>query len=361
MRVLLSLVLGASAVLAQEDSGVILRQTFAKDAQGWMVMGQGGGVSVSGGALAIRYDLDAKQFGPAVVPVPSGLAGMRQIRFRVKADHDTAIALLLIEKKPGGGNYTAMFWAPANAWQQIELTPADFAIGEGPSDPVDADGKLDLDQVTAIGLVDLAGFFNHLDMGANSPLVVARTTGTHSLQLSGFEVMRSGAERKSTTRIDGFDRGFLQWFTLGGMDLKLATEGSPLGAPALQASYEPAEGSIEVVSRSTAGIDLSQAKRIAFDVASEREITLAISLELTKPGSSQGPRYMLTVFPPAGRKPFHVDVRLADFDHDENSPDGPVRLDPARIKSIAFVDISAMMGGQIGSNKFWISKLEALR
>jgi hypothetical protein len=48
--------------------------------------------------------------------------------------------------------------ALANAWQQVELTPADFALGDGPNDPADPDDKLELDQVEGIAIFDFAHF-----------------------------------------------------------------------------------------------------------------------------------------------------------------------------------------------------------
>jgi hypothetical protein len=52
--------------------------------------------------------------------------------------------------------------ALANAWQQAKLTPADFALGDGPNDPTDPDDKLDLDQVEGIATFDFAHFLGSL-------------------------------------------------------------------------------------------------------------------------------------------------------------------------------------------------------
>ncbi len=60
---------------------------------------------------------------------------MKSLRFRARTDHDTTIGVVLSERKPGGGNYVAMFWSPANSWQQVELTPRDFALSDSPTDP----------------------------------------------------------------------------------------------------------------------------------------------------------------------------------------------------------------------------------
>src|SRR5271154_3689040 len=145
MRLLCLLLAAVSAALAQRDPGTLLRNTFDQDTEGWIAMGPNATVSASH-ALKFTYELGAKQFSAAVTRVDLSLARLQRIRFRVKTDHDTALGFYLSERKPGGG-YTVWFGAPANTWQPVELTPGDFALNDGPTDPVDPDGKLDLDQV----------------------------------------------------------------------------------------------------------------------------------------------------------------------------------------------------------------------
>ena len=350
MRAFLVLLAGIAAATAQPS----LDQ--------WKAMGEGGSVGVDEkSGLAFTYSLGVKKFSAAVLPVSGELAHMQRIRFRVKADHDTAIGVLLSEHKPGGGDYSAWFWAPSNQWQQIELGPGDFASSDGPNDPVDADGKMDLDQVQGVGVFDLAHFFGSLPENPAFPVIVAKSAGTHTLLLDDFQILDSAAPRVKASPgaipIDLFDRGFLQWITLGGIDLKLSTADNPLGRPALQASYEQIEGRYAILVGRLSNLDLSQAKRIAFDIASEHEATLVVSLEVKKAGSVQGPRFSATIHPPAGRKVFHVNLSLDTFEQDQNAPG---KLDPARLKSIAITDVTAAGGGDAGSNTIWIGKVEAL-
>ena len=62
------------------------------------------------------------------------------------------------------------------------------------------------------------------------------------------ELGRARAEVVAGT-IDIFDRSFLRWITLGGMDLKLSASGNPLGMRALQAKYQQAEGQFSLLLR----------------------------------------------------------------------------------------------------------------
>src|SRR5260370_41528593 len=112
--------------------------------------------------------------------------------------------------------------------------------------------------------------------------------------------------------------------------------------------------------RRLSNFDLAKAKRVSFDIASEHDTTLVISLELKKPGGA-GPRYTATIYPPANRKVFHVNLALSDFQPDQTQPNSsPAKLDPSQLNSIAIMDISSSAGGDAGPNTIWIGKLEAL-
>jgi len=347
MRLLTTVLLGALAATAQQSSDVLLRQTFETDTAGWVAMGVGAAVQATNHALSLTYEPRPKQIAAAVLPASPAFDRFQRLRFRARTDYDTAVGVILSEKEPGG-RYMASFWSPANTWQEIELTPADFIVNDGPGDPVDADGKLDTDSLQGIGIFDLGEFFGALPDNPEFPVVINRPSGMHSILLEDFRVLSSPRQRPSAGVIDVFDRDFLRWLTLGGMDLRLSDSGNPLRMRALQARYQQVEGQFEVLLRPLSNIDLSKATRLAFDIASEHESTLVVSLEL-----KQGARYNLTIYPPGGRELFHVNLKLADFE-------GPGTLDPAKLKSLGITDITAASGGAPATNTIWIGKVETL-
>jgi len=351
----------------------LIKQTFDTETEGWMAMGGTASVKVThdasaiksgAGALAYTYSLDGEGFGAAILPVGARkVAEMRGVRFWVKSDHDTAVGVLLSEKKPGG-NYTAIFWAPKDVWQRVDLNLADFAANDGPTDPVDPDGKLDTDQVEGVGLIDLSALFNHVP--AEAPMVVTHSTGSHTLYIDDFEIPSTpAAEAPKPMTVDRFDRSFSSWFTLGGISISvLSSTDNPIGGPALLASIQAADGKIAILTRRVNGPSIAGAKRIAFDVAADHEGTFILSIEVEKKGSAtgQGPRYNFMFYPPDGRKVFRVNVSLTDFDHDDNSPEDPAsKLEAGRIKTISIGDITAMAGGASGPNKIWIGPVEMVR
>lgn len=333
MRTLLWLPLAAALAFAQPAAAP------------WFALGQGNSLKATvPGTLEFDYVLAPKHLAAMVMPAPPELAQAALIHLSVKADHSTAMAVLLNEKKPGGGNYTAWFWAPAGEWQTVDLTPADFSVTDGEGDPVDADGKLDLDAVESIGILDLTQFFGTVKAETPLPVRMAEASGSHKVLVKDFEVLAS-----SSSRGTAFDRGFLDWVSPGGMDLKLSQTGNPLGVRALEASYDHREGEFDLLLRregTARPAGAPKPSRIVFDVASERETTLVVSLETRKPGGGSGPRYTMQIFPPGGREVFHVDLKLADFQ-------GPGKFDPDQWRTTAILDIT---DAEI-ANRLWIGEV----
>jgi hypothetical protein len=349
MRTLLLLLAAAVLGLAQTESENLLSQSFESSTAGWMALGDGASVqagSIGGrGALSFNYVLAPKRLAVLAMAAPASLPRAGRLRISLKTDHSTAMAVLLSEKKPGGGNYAAWFWAPANRWQTIELAAADFSVSDGPEDPVDADGKLDLDAVESIGILDLAQFFGTLKATASLPVRIADASGRHTLLLDRFDLLAGPPPRASA-----FDRGFLDWVSPGGIDLRLSETGNPLGERALQASYQHHDGELDILVRREGRVPIRPSgpkpERLAFDVASEREVVLLVSLEMKKPGGGEGPRYTLPIYAPGGREVFHVDLKLADFD-------GPEKFDAAEWRTTAIVDVT----DADGPNTLWIGNV----
>jgi|HubBroStandDraft_1064217.scaffolds.fasta_scaffold121369_1 hypothetical protein len=335
---------------AQQTPEVLVHQDFETDPTVWSAVGLGSSVSIThlpgqahsgNSALAFSYQLKRGQIAAAVTPASPKLAKMQRLRFWVKTDHDTPGAVLLSETKPGGGNYTAWFWAPANTWQQIEMSPADFVLSDGPQDPKDPDGKLDLDQLQAVGILDLGSFF--------APPAPA---APHTMWIDDFEAIGGPAPAEADSmRIDNFDRGYLPWITSGVMNLKLAAPDNPLHEPALEAAYDETDAPLPVLLRRIGNHDLAKAVRLDFDVASEEDVTLLVALEVNRPGVAQGPRFNLPIYPPGKREVFHVSVKLEDFQ-------GQGVLDPSQLKTLIITDPAGAGDGVGVHNRIWIGKVE---
>ncbi len=134
------------------------------------------------------------------------------------------------------------------------------------------------------------------------------------------------------------------------MTLSFVSEPGPLGEPCLKATYADTSGPYPVLVRSVGNLDLSSAKRLMFDIASENEATIVIAVEM-----KQGGRFHFEISPRGDRKVFHADISLNDFEAEGEG--GPERFDPALWKTITLADIS---GGNTG-NTFWLGNLRVKR
>ena len=255
------------------------RQTFDASLEGWFGYGRGARVRVTtdpqhvqqgAGALELEYTAAAGQADSAVVLVADGsLAGLRGLRFWIKTDEDTAAAVVLSEKKPDGGDYSAWFWSPKQQWQHIALVPGDFALNEGPADAKDADGRLDVAAVNGVGFIDIGQFFGLLSADRAFPLFLQTMTGKHYIHVDDFEIVRDEtASGSRSSRIGDPSRGFVSWITLGGATLSLSKPGNPLGQEGYEVNYAQTPTKSVAIVHGLSNLDLSSAAELAFDVAS---------------------------------------------------------------------------------------------
>lgn len=354
--------------------GPLLDRTFEAEGS-WMSFGTGGQVRLTPDAareksgkpaLAFDYKIEPKQFAAAVLPVTGGaLAEMKLLKFWIKTDSATAIAVILSEKKPEGGNYNAIFWSPKDTWHQVELTPDDFAPSDGPNDPRDPDGKLDLDQVEGVGIIDLGQFLSTLAEKPDFPIMVDPRSGSHTFYVDDFVALAEAPSAPPSpdaqaVTIDDFHRPSLSWLTLGGAELSLSTGGSPVAGRALEAQYFQSEGRFVLITHAVGRLDLRNAVRLDFDIASVKDARLILSLEKRRAGASQGPRYTTTLDVPGNSKPVHQSISFADLTLDENGPADPDgKLNPDQIKSISLTDITGAFSHEQQQNTIWIAQMRA--
>lgn len=340
----------------------IVRQTFENGDEGWAAFGQNGDirmtrelgdVKIGKGALAFDYDVS---HGPAfaVWPVKEPIGEMKSLRFWLKTDSPSAIAVLLNEKPPGG-HYMRIVWSLGNTWQRIELEPSDFTLNEGPNDPKDADNRLDPDQIQSVGLFDVSQMFSSAAQKAEVPIIIEAKSGKHTMFIDDFEISSEALPLSATPGegvvIDDFPRPVLQWITLGGVSLAPENHG-------MRARYQQEEEKYAVITKMLPRLDLRGWNRLAFDIASDKPAQLVFSLEERNPGKGQGPRYSTTVDILGGGKIEHRAVVFSAFGLDPNGPADPDgQLDLDQVKTISILDITAASSHETVANSFWIGNV----
>ena len=100
------LLFGALPLPAAEP---IFREDFANGTGGWLALGPESAVRAVDGTLVLSYTVAAGSLRLAYLPmVGLPFAEFRSLRFQVSTDVPMPVAVILSEKKPGGGNYTAI-------------------------------------------------------------------------------------------------------------------------------------------------------------------------------------------------------------------------------------------------------------
>lgn len=328
----------------------ILQQSFITTEEGWLGLGDIAKVSrvaAPRNAIEFGYTVDKRNLNLLVRPFePGALAGAQRLRFVVKADTETALAIIVEEK--GGGRWSAVASLPKETWQTIELAASDFTLGHDAGDPADPNGKLDLDKITGVSLLDLHQFF----VRAESPalqMFVPVTPGPRTLWLSEFLV---DAKVLPTNTLDGLTRPQLGWMGVAGLTLKRATAGSPLPLPALEATYAVSPTKVGGMLRALPTGALTGKTSLTFTAAVLKSTTLLVQLEDELGGKSNA-----TIEIPGVRVPKKISLPFTDFKRSDDSKRD--KLDLSRVKQVLILDISGLTESVEQSNTLWLANLEA--
>ena len=364
--------LGAAAVLAaaafgQNPTTDIIKTRFEDGDGGWTIFGGEGKVSVTGDAVnvkegkaALRYDypIAKGKVGFLAHGVPDGgLSGAKSLGFWIKADYAALIMVTLNEKD--GGRWNAAFTAPAGAWQRVELTPAEFDVSDGPDDPKDPNGKLDLDKVDGFGLVDVGQFFVQLDNELLNKVFNIKS-GEHTLYLDDFliseKALPNGAETpQDSIWIDSFKRPQTAWAGLFGARVS-SVEAKPLNARGLEASYRQAPDAYPGVARAVKRGSLAGTTKLAFDAASVRPAELNIQLE-----EVGGGKYNAQVSLEGGTNAKSKELVFTTMKPADDSKDTNNKLDLDQVKQILILDLAGPLNQVDQENTLWLTNLRAVK
>ncbi len=347
----------------------LLRSTFDEGPGAWTAMGGGGTFRVTRDAADMRdgtpslefdYEIGPKKIGVAVLPVPpDAIASMDQIHFWIKTDSPASFAVILSEK--GGGNYSTTVWSAGSVWQEVKVEPRDFTLGDRPNDPPDPDGKLDVDQVQGIGIIDLGQMFGNAPPNPDARMAVNRRPGNHTLLISGFEVLSEAATPKDKLVIDQFDAPQLSWLSPGGAAFSIDNSREHAPGLAMRVSYTQSDKAIVYFARNLPPDIPANITHISFDIASDQAAVLVFTLQEKGAGRAEGPKYSTTVEVRGGGKSNHRDLALSALALDPNGPPDPEgALNIARAKTLGIADISGDANGSHGPYALWISNLRLL-
>lgn len=359
------LLFGVTATLcgAQTQPNVILRQDFANGQNGWTVMGTSAKVTVAKGEdankafLRFDYTIGKGEMGIALCMIPKeSLTKARAVRFRIRASTATTIGFLMQED--GGGRFAAVFPASPDGWQEVVLAPGDFTLMDGSSDPKDANGKLDMDRVAGIGLVDIASMLGQAE-SPEAQALMGVITGPRNIDLDTLTITDEAlppviVSAPGSIVLDACNRPQPGWMTVGGVRVSMDI-GAPLDSRCVKATYQQAPGKIAAMVRPLTKGLLTGATGLSFNIASRQGTKVLVQVEETSGG-----KYNAMADLTGGEKAEIITLPFSGFTPADDSHDDNGKLNPEQIKSVMIIDVSGMMGGAQQANTLWMNKLKAI-
>ncbi len=373
--VLSALLCGSGMALAQPalNPGIETRLNFEDGKVVFQPFGDTSQISITRdaanvkeGRAAMRFDyqIGAGQINAALAVGNAGaITSIKSFRFWIKADYATTLVMVLQEQ--GSGRYIAMFHAPKNQWQHVELALSDFVLSQEGDDPADPNGKLDMDLVEAAALADFSQLFAQSKNEELKKLLGVKT-GPHTFYLDDFWASdrilapTPGVDAKDTTIIDAFTQPQLPWLAFGAVQLGRVT------AKELEAKGAPAsvrERGMVAQYRQRAGLPIGLVRRIAvgslrgmtalkLTAATEKPLTLLVQFE-----EKSGGKYHTTVDLPGDGKAMDIRLATALFEKSDDSNDNNTRLDLDQVKQIVIIDPTGLLAAGEGDNQLWLSDL----
>ncbi|BCM90707.1 hypothetical protein IAD21_02567 [Abditibacteriota bacterium] len=341
----------------------LYEQSFEQDAGTWLSTGGDAKVSmerapenVKVGESALRFDYKVAP-GPISILIsplaPRSLDTLQAISFWVKVNHNASLAFALQEQ--GGGRFGTVFSVAKDQWQHVEIAPQELVLQLDKDSPKDDDGKLDLDKVEGMALLDFNQMIAQLAADPNNPLIqlLGIETGPRTLYLDGvvFSSKPLSPALPSSTLLDDFTRPQAEWLSVGGATLKNIKGDAP-ETNALQVDYTQAAGRVAAFAKLLPPGVLVDKSKLSFKLASKRHATLIVQLE-EKSGGKYNANFEVAGDALATEK----NLDFTDFEPADDSKDDNNRLDLGQVKQILFIDASGLLGMGEGENTIWLNQI----
>jgi hypothetical protein len=305
-------------------------------------------VKAGKGALSYAYDITPKTVRVLALQRPLDLTGMKSLNLWVKCSQATSVIVGLGDNS--GASYQANAHCPAGAWQEIAVNLDELTVDEPAKDP---NGKLDLDQVVSITLLDIAGFIAMFLPDVKG----SRTMMIDDILFSSKPVVSSTGPAQVTRvvpvhLVDNFESSVIRWIPIS-LELaeppKFALFEAPVtvdkdvpqggGKQSLKLSYPRKGKKIHGVMRTVDKVDLSKATTLDLAIKCSHDGIFFIAIE-EKDGSRYNKKIDLLL---GDWKSFSwplSEFTIADDSQDENG-----KLDPDQIKQITIADATLLLGG----------------
>ena len=312
-------------------------------------------------ALDYRYAVGKGQLSLLVLPTPAAvLAKAGGLSFSVKASHMTNLGLSLEEQ--GGGRWTVPIVLNANQWQTIEIAFDDFVLSTGGDAPADNNGKLDLDRVQRIAIVDVGAMLSSsssdvmrlfgIEGGARRLVIDDLMFTPPKARNSAAAAAAGAAGPAALPSLDGFGQPLAPWWAFGAGRIEPGAS-APLTQPGLTVDYQKRTGAVMSLIRPVPVGALAGAGGIDVSLASRVKTTLVLKLE-----QSDGDKFERS-FDVAGTSALQTErLSFADFKRSDDSRSRSTRPDPAKASSLILLDVGGLFASK-GDNRLWVQRVAA--
>lgn len=366
---------------AQGAAGVVKVDDFESGLGGWTAIKAGEGIGfgvdegaklsiateaqqpkVGKGALVYTYEVQPKILSALLLNRETDLTGMKSLRFWARTSSPTSLVVSITEKN--GAAYMGSFYCDAGDWTEQVMNLDEFSLDDPAKETND---KLDLDQIASIAVFDM----NTMLVNLIPELKGSRTLSLDEILFSAQGTAQTtgtgkNAAGKPAYLIDTFENRSIRWTPLSvdvNAGLKINAFDLPLridsdvpnggGKASLQTSYTRMAGRLPVLMRDLEKVKLGAPTALSLSIKTGRDGNFLIGLE-----EKDGSRYQQTVELKAGDLWKDLRLTLNTFTLDNDSQDENGKLDASQIKQITIVDMSGLLGADLGgANTLYIDQI----
>ncbi len=315
-------------------------------------------------ALEVRY---AFQPDPLVKPPPQGvflfgsprdLRPLQSLRLALKTE--TSFSLLVGLVETGGTVYAAPVFSSAGQWRQVMLAVADLSLTVGAPD---ANGRLDLDEIAGVAVLEAYGAAQRLAMPGVHFANERRHFWLDEVVLSDtalpVERVALPAESPAVEIIDSCDRPGARFLVAGVFDCKLTTEKAGEGrALCYRFEYTLPGKSAAAFLRWPIRVALARTEGLRLSLRADRALWLMLLAQ-----EAGGATYTAEIEVAPSEEWASVSAAWSDFRRATGAEDSSGGLDPEKIVMLGLVDHSTLLplSEESVPTTLWVDDLYAIR
>lgn len=323
----------------------------------WTVLGDGASVEVTRDAdrsrdgqpaVDYRYVVGKGQLSVLVLPTPGGLpAQAGGLAFDARADHMTNLTLSLEEQ--GGGRWTVPVILNADAWRKVDIAFGDLVLSTGGDAPADGNGKLDLQRVKSITVVDTDAMLASKSSDMMRFFGIAEGPRRLALAKLSFTAARTGNAAPS---LDGFEQTNLPWSVFGATHAG-AGHSAPLQSAGLVVDYRRKTGLLLSLVRPLPPGILGDTSAVQWTLASRLKTKLVVKIEQSDGGTFEAGFEL-----PGDSKLHTLSLPIAEFKRADDSRTRATSPRPDKATNLLLLDIGGLFTAN-GDNRLWLQSVRA--